>query len=86
MDAVHREPTERSVNNHDLHLLGSEIDSLPHDTYRATEGWETIDGLTTLKWRTLDSFACGSCVDEHFAVGEVDDDEDEATPWDFSSR
>jgi hypothetical protein len=65
---------------------GREIDSPPHDTYRAIDGWETIDGLTTLKWRTLDSFACGSCVDEHFAVGEVDDDEDEATPGDFSSR
>jgi hypothetical protein len=58
-----------------------EIDSPPDETYRAIEGWETIDGRTDLKWRPLDSFACESCVDEHFL-----DDEDGATSGDFSSR
>jgi hypothetical protein len=65
---------------------GREIDSPPDETYRAIEGWETIEGRT-LTWRPLDSFACGSCVDEHFvAFGGGDDDENEATPADFSSR
>jgi hypothetical protein len=31
-------------------------------------GLGTIDGRTILKWRPLDSFACGSCVREHFVA------------------
>jgi hypothetical protein len=54
-------------------FCGREIDSPLDETYRAIEGWETIDGRTMLKWRPLDSFACGSCVDEHFVAFEGDD-------------
>ena len=63
---------------------GREIDSPPTDTYRAIDGWEAIDGQTDLRWRLLDNFACGSCVDERFGV--FGDDEDEASPADFSSH
>ena len=54
----------------------------PEETHRAVEGWETVDGQTELKWRTLDRFACCSCVDEHF-VGlnrDVEEAEDALPP------
>jgi hypothetical protein len=87
LDALRRELARGGVTPMTCTYCGSEIDSLPDETYRAIEGWETIDGWTMLKWRPLDSFACRSCVDEHFvAFGGGDDDEDEATPPDFSAR
>ena len=54
----------------------------PAETYHAIEGWETIDGRTELKWRTLDRFACESCVAEQF-IGldhDVEEDEDGLPP------
>jgi hypothetical protein len=78
LDVVHREFAGKGVTTMTCTYCGRKIDAPPDETYRAIEGWETIDGRTDLTWRMLDSLACESCVDEHFvAFGEVDDDEDE---------
>lgn len=62
-------------------FCGRPIDAPPEQTYRAIDGWETIDdGRTELKWRSLDSYACRSCVDEHFVGLDERDDDDAARP------